>query len=542
MKKIFIIVVTMASFSLHAQKNMLLEQSFWKDYPTVATVQAEITKGSNPAELNRTSFDPVVLAINAQAPTDVIKFLLDQKGNEPNKLTHDGRTYLFWCAVRGNMDVVEYLISKGANVNIMDSHSTTAISFAASASQPNTKIYDALIKGGADVKQKSQEGASLLLLAIANDKDFALTNYFVAKGLSLKDVDAAGNTAFNYVAKTGNIDLMKALIEKGVKPTNNAMIMAAQGARGGTTKLEVYQYLESLNIKPSAVNSNGENVLHAIARKPNQNAIASYLIAKGADVNQADNEGNTPFLLAAALNKDTATLALLSANVKNINHTNKKGLSALAMAVRGNSPENVQFLISKGAYKNTVDGEGNNLAYYWLQSYSPQGQGGQGGRPEGGPSGKPQEGNGPRVDAFGAKQKILQDNGFNIATPQKDGNTLYHLAISKNDVSLLKRIEKLNVVRSEISAVTHVDYSARVQTVHKETNPKYHALISAFGKKTGCPVVVNTSFNVRGEPIVCSPSDAFRCFMGTDIEMLVVGNALLLGENSFCKCSAITMS
>lgn len=92
-------------------------------------------------------------------------------------------------------------------------------------------------------------------------------------------------------------------------------------------------------------------------------------------------------------------------------------------------------------------------------------------------------------------------------------------------------IEKLNVVRSEISAVTHVDYSARVQTVHKETNPKYHALISAFGKKTGCPVLVNTSFNVRGEPIVCTPSDAFRCFMGSDIEMLVVGNAILLKED-----------
>ena len=92
-------------------------------------------------------------------------------------------------------------------------------------------------------------------------------------------------------------------------------------------------------------------------------------------------------------------------------------------------------------------------------------------------------------------------------------------------------IDKLNVVRSEISAVTHVDFSARVQTVHKETNPRYHALISAFRDKTGCPVLVNTSFNVRGEPIVCSPSDAFRCFMGTDIEMLVCGNAVLLKED-----------
>jgi len=92
-------------------------------------------------------------------------------------------------------------------------------------------------------------------------------------------------------------------------------------------------------------------------------------------------------------------------------------------------------------------------------------------------------------------------------------------------------IEKLNVPRSDIPAVTHVDYSARVQTVHRETNPRYHALLSRFKELTGCPVLVNTSFNVRGEPIVCSPEDAFRCFMGSEIEVLVVGNCLLRKEN-----------
>jgi carbamoyltransferase len=91
-------------------------------------------------------------------------------------------------------------------------------------------------------------------------------------------------------------------------------------------------------------------------------------------------------------------------------------------------------------------------------------------------------------------------------------------------------IDKLNVARSEIPAVTHVDYSARIQTVHKGTNPAYHALLGAFQGLTGCPVLVNTSFNVRGEPIVCTPEDAFRCFMGSDIERLVVGNCLLAKE------------
>jgi len=92
-------------------------------------------------------------------------------------------------------------------------------------------------------------------------------------------------------------------------------------------------------------------------------------------------------------------------------------------------------------------------------------------------------------------------------------------------------IEKLNVSRSEIPAVTHVDYSARVQTVHRETNGRYFDLLSAFKERTGCPVLINTSFNVRGEPIVCNPDDAFRCFMGTEIELLVVGNCLLRKEN-----------
>jgi carbamoyltransferase len=88
-------------------------------------------------------------------------------------------------------------------------------------------------------------------------------------------------------------------------------------------------------------------------------------------------------------------------------------------------------------------------------------------------------------------------------------------------------IDKLNVPRSDIPAVTHVDYSARIQTVHEDTNPRYHALLSAFERKTGCPVLVNTSFNVRGEPIVCTPEDAFRCFMGTELDVLAVGNCYL---------------
>ena len=99
------------------------------------------------------------------------------------------------------------------------------------------------------------------------------------------------------------------------------------------------------------------------------------------------------------------------------------------------------------------------------------------------------------------------------------------------DEELLFGIDKLNIKKSEIPAVTHVDYSARIQTVHKETNPKYYKLLSEFKKKSGCPVLVNTSFNVRGEPIVNTPIDAFKCFMGTEIDILVIGNCYLNKES-----------
>ncbi|HJV60075.1 MAG TPA: carbamoyltransferase [Albitalea sp.] len=98
------------------------------------------------------------------------------------------------------------------------------------------------------------------------------------------------------------------------------------------------------------------------------------------------------------------------------------------------------------------------------------------------------------------------------------------------DEQRLFGIDKLNVLRSDIPAVTHLDYSARIQTVHRDTNPRYHALLSAFQRETGCPVLVNTSFNVRGEPIVGTPEDAFRCFMGTELDVLAVGNCYLRKE------------
>jgi carbamoyltransferase len=106
----------------------------------------------------------------------------------------------------------------------------------------------------------------------------------------------------------------------------------------------------------------------------------------------------------------------------------------------------------------------------------------------------------------------------------------HRIAMNEEKIKLFG-IDKLNVVRSSIPAVTHVDYSARIQTVDIDTNQRFHSLISRFKELTTCPMIVNTSFNVRGEPIVNTPEDAFRCFMGTEIEVLVVGNCVLKKED-----------
>ena len=475
MKKILIAVLAMASFTAQAQKNTFFDQSFWKGNTDVATIKAEIAKGSNPSQLNPMSFDATVLAINNNAPTETILYLLSQPGNDVNKITHDSRTYLFWAASRGNGPVMEYLLKNGAKVNLQDSHGATPLTFAAGGGQADTKVYDLLIANGADVKTNlNHDGANALLIGIANDKNFALTDYFIGKGLSLNSTDATGNTAFNYVARSGNIELMNKLIAKGVKYNDNAFIMAAQGGRGSSNGIAVFQYLESLKLKPTVIGSNGENALSYVARKPKQEEVINYFLSKGVDVNAADKEGNTAFMAAAGGNRDLATLELLAKNVKNINQVNAKGVSALAMAVRGNSAEAVTFLLSKGADINGADKDGNNLAYYLFQSYGPRG-----------------------MEDFNAKLKVLTDKGLNLAAVQPNGNTLYHLAVAKNDLALAKLVADYKV---DVNVKNKEGYTAlhKAAMTAKDTELlKY--LISVGAKKDVATEFKETPYDLATE-------------------------------------------
>lgn len=424
-KNLFISIALVATlFSSAQQKNTLLEAAFWKTAPNIETLKAEIAKGNDPAQANANAFDVVVLAINNDAPNATIKFLLEQPGNPVNKSTHDNRIYLHWAAYKGNVEIVEHLITKGSDINLQDSHGATPADFAATSGQSNPALYEAFFKAGLNPAKKYNNDANLLLLSIAFDKNLTLAEYFTTKGMSLKDLDSDGNTAFNYAAKVGNIDLLKKIAAKGIKYNDNALFFAAQGSRRETTSLEAYKYLtEELKLKPTAVNKSGENILHLLAGKPNQKEIISYFLAKGAAANKANKDGNTPFMIAAGA-RENGALELLLPAAKDINLKNLKGESALTMAVKSGTPDNVALLLNKGADVNVVDKDGNNLGVYLIQSYRPESKG---------------------PDPLEAKIKLLQDKGLNLAAAQKDGNTLYHLAVVKSDLTLLKKLASLNI-------------------------------------------------------------------------------------------------
>jgi uncharacterized protein len=425
MKNISLVIALLAAGIVSAQKgNSLLDQGFWKKNPDVSTVKAEIEKGNDPSASNSSAFDPTTLAINNGASIDVVKFLIDQKGNDVKKATHDARTYLHWASGKGNLELVDYLINKGSDINIEDSHDATPLVYAAQGGQNNVALFEMFFKAGLDPKKKYKNNATILMLTIPNDKDLSLTNYLVSKGLSLKDVDSEGNTVFDYAARTGNITNLKTLVSKGVKFTPNALLFAAEASRRTSNPIEVFQYLvDDLKIKPTTLSKNKESVLHFIAKKENQSAIVNYFLSKGVDVNLADAEGNTSLMNASA-GRDAALVNLLLEKGTKVNEANAKGETAIFQAVKSGSVDIINALLNKNASLTILDKDNHDVAYHLVQNYR-----------------APRGGN----DDFLDKLNLLKSKGVSLQSPQKDGNTLYHLAVGKNDLNLVKKLEGLSI-------------------------------------------------------------------------------------------------
>lgn len=404
-----------------AQENVFLKRDYWKANPSIDKIEQDIAAGNDITALTASLFDPVCYALMERTDNATIKHLLSKKGNPVDKLTHDGRTYIFWAAYRNNLEIMHYLVDLGAKANIEDSHGYSVLNFAAVTGQTNPKLYDFLLAHKADIKATNHDGANALLLLAPFIKDYALVHYFTEKGLPLTSQDKLGNGLFHYAAKGGHIELMNKLIAKGVafdqrnKDGGNAILAASQGTRNTQNTLETYRYLEKLGLQPAIVDSNGKTPLHHIAAKSEDLAIYDFFMEKGVDVNQQDSEGISPFMTAAHKNS-LKVVAHLADAVEDLNAKDKNGRSALALAVSRNTPEIVRFLLEKGAEGATVDNKGNSLGYYLAMAYNPK-----------------------DPEAFEAKLSLLQANGLVLTTLQQNGNTLLHLAAQENNLELLKR-------------------------------------------------------------------------------------------------------
>ena len=426
--KIFVLAYTLLYTGIcMAQENVFLNRGYWKENPSIAQIEKDIKAGNDIAELTANMFDAVCYALMEKTDNATIMHLLGKKGNEVDKLTHDGRTYMFWAAYRDNLEIMKFLVAKGAKANVEDSHGYSVLNFAAVTGQTNLELYDFLLAHNASINATNHGGANALLLVAPFAKDVAIIDYFVSKGLDLKSTDNKGSGIFHYAAKGGNIEILKYLIEKGVpyknlnKEGSNAMLMASQGTRSSQNTLPTYEFLKSLGIKTNNIGDRERNPLHAIAYKSKDLDLYKYFIKEGVDVNKQDEGGDSPFMNAA--NSNTLEVVrflhdyVVDLDVKDIN-----GRSALAMAVNRNSPEVVQFLLDKKADINVVDKKGNTLAYYLANNFNEK-----------------------NPEKFETKLKLLQSAGLDVNKKQHNGNTLVHLAAKENNLPLLKRLEGFNI-------------------------------------------------------------------------------------------------
>ena len=263
-----------------------------------------------------------------------------------------------------------------------------------------------------------------------------MVSYFQSKGLDINSVDSEGNGIFNYVTKKGQIESLNALLKQGIRGTDQAFIFAANGARGAANGIEVYKYLESVGLNPNVYDKEGVSPLHILAARSKDEEVIDFLIAKGLVVSTKDHKGNNALMHAASKNS-VEIVKLLAENLKTYNDTNKKGQSALTLAVGGNTSDVVEFLINKGSKTTIVDNEGNNLIYYLIDSYSTRNK-----------------------EVFSKKMALLKANKVNLAQVQKNGNNWFHLAAEKNSLDLLKLAlnmnQDINAKNSEGNTALHL--------------------------------------------------------------------------------------
>lgn len=487
-KYVSFVVLMALSLHLSAQENVFLGRDYWKSTTDLTQVKADIKKGNDPAESNYYGFDGTTYAILGDAPQETIEYMISLKGNGANKLTHDGRTYIFWAAYKNNFEVVKYLIKKGAKTDVLDAHGYTISTFAANAGVTNKDMFTYLHKNGADITRPNLHGATVLLVAMPRLKDFSFISYLTDNGLELGATDEDGNGAFNYAASGGNIALMDKLIEMGIEykglnhKGGNAMLSAARvNRRGPSAGLEVFKYLEAKGIDPNIKDKTGTTPLHQLAGRSEDIAVLEYFIKKGVATNSADEKGNTPFMLAAESN-NLQVIKLMQTASTNINATNKAGDHALNLALAHNTPEVVDYLISQGADPNANSGK------MLVNGY--------------------RKGN---VDAFAAKLKAIESLGYQPSITDADKNTLVHLAIEKGEVAIIDILLTYNVPVNTKNAEGYTPL--HIAAMKSQDTAILELLAKAGADKNARTDFDETAYDLASENELLSKSNADLSFL-----------------------------
>jgi len=478
---VFYHLFLLTTIAIGQEANPFLQREFWKTNPSIAAVEEKIKEGHDVSQLNANSFDPVVYAILTATENSTIKYLLTKEGNGANKLTHDGRTYLFWAAYKNNLEIMEHLLQLGAKTDVIDDHGNTVLTFAAGSGQTNPQLYDFLINNGASLQETNKSGANAILLLAPSVNSLEELSYFLSKGLSLDSQDEKGNGLFNYVARTGNIKLLKELLRKGIAPTinkegTNAMFFAAQGSRGHTNGLEVYQYLESVGVNPKATSKEGLTPLHVLAYRNQELPVFEYFLKKGIAINAMDDEGNTAFGNASGRNT-LEVIQYLAEKGAEVNLQNKKGETPLMSAVANNSTEVVAYLLNQGANPQAKDQKGNTLAYYLWNSYSDRNK-----------------------EPFLEKLKLLQQNGLSLERLQAGNQTPFHFASEKQSTELLKILIDLKIPAAYLNNKNNDGLTPLHLAAMKASDAAFlKALISAGADRKAITDFDETAFDLASE-------------------------------------------
>lgn len=358
-------------------QNAFLNRAFWNENTSIEAIKIAIEKGNDPTEMNFSGFDATTFAVLANAPVSVVEFLLDIKGNDINKVTHDSRNYLMWAGMKGNFEMIAMIIKRGGNVNVIDSKGNNLQTYTAGGGVTNPEVYELYKKYGLRLDQTNRVGGTILHSLAQNVNSLDEMDYFIKEGLDLKAKDKKGNTLIHYAASQGNIQLIKELVSKGldIKAKNEsgetALFFAARGKRGHQNKKVVFEDLEKLGLDIQAVNTDGQNLLHFVAAMNHNHDVFDFLIANKVDVNKVDNAGNLPLMNAVARNNNTGFSALYAAT-KNKFQVNKEGHSLFTFALRSKNSgvtAKIEADLELKINYNLIDNQGNNLITHLVETY-----------------------------------------------------------------------------------------------------------------------------------------------------------------------------